>query len=440
MALCGCDLTNSDRGNRGISETMVLTHPNALIATFTSFRESYASSNSTMLNQLGSALSRQLADPYQVATIGDIYKYTKNYTYSSNELTYTIVGDPALRIPAPLNKIINEGDSILPAPGQDFTLKGRITDPKGNLLDKFSGEIVGRLLGSTQKITLPPAYQTAKDTIPYKGYAPPREVLTMVAGKVENGLFSIKFKVPQEAKSHFGNGLQIALGAFSPDTRAGAGNTFDIDFDPQEDFAYQPVKDVTAPTIELLEYIPSSNAISISVADDQALNLSDSPFNPGLTLSVDGKIVPQASGFTRRLEYDRPAYTTNLFLPTLNDGLHYASVEVADAAGNSIKKSLSFIIGANVSATLQFDDEVAISEACVKIINATTDIPENTELIVTDSRGEIVTRIPCVDGEFNWNLKDANGQRVISGLYHGVARGKSAGRLFQTAEIRIPVI
>ena len=422
MALCGCDLTNSDRGNRGIAEAMVLTNPNALVAAFTSFRESYATSNSTMLNHMGTAIALTPSDPYHTQTLGEIYLYTKNNTFAQNELTYTIVGDPALKIPAPTNRIHVDSETTLPSSGETLKLSGKITDTSGNILDRFNGEIVARLLSPTATVSLPPDFESKSDTIPYTKYAPPREILTIAAAKVENGLFNISIRIPNEAEAFRGKGLQIACGAFDPGSRAGAGITIDTDFDTSLSSPPKPSDDRNPPEIELFEYNRQTNSLALTVADDEALNLSALPFSNGLTIFLDGKLLPKAYDFPRLIDHDRPAYSTSIPLPALPDGMHQATAEVFDAAGNSVSRSISFFVGPETAATLKLNQEAPYTHASFTLSGAKRPIPENLLLIVINNEGEIVARINCSPDKLEWNLKDSGGIRVPAGLYRVALR------------------
>lgn len=441
MALCGCDLTNSDRGNRGISETMVITNPNALIAALTSFRESYASSNSTMLNHLGTVMATPLPDPYTSRTIGEMYQYMKNNTFAQNELTYTIVGDPAIKIPSPLNDIHLDSETTLPEPGNTLTLSGRITDTKGNTLDRFNGEIVGRLLSSTATIELAPDYESKSDTIPYLKYAPPREVLTISSAKVENGIFSLSIRIPKDAQAFRGKGLQLAFGAFSPEYRTGAGLTIETDFNASSSQPSATPADNIPPQIEVFEYDVQSNALNLLVSDNEALNLSELPFSNGLTLFIDGKIFPKAYSATRLLDHNRPAYSTSIPLPPIADGPHQATVEVTDEAGNSASSSISFFVGHKTSARLDLHEEAVITQATFIISDIKSLIPDSVILIVTGPDGEIITHKTCSADSLIWDLTDDSGQRVPAGLYRAVVRaGDSDHSSFISTTAVIPVL
>lgn len=200
-------------------------------------------------------------------------------------------------------------------------------------------------------------------------------------------------------------------------------------------------EDVCAPVIDDMEYKPSANALSVSVSDDVALNLSTLPFGAGISMRLDGKAFPGAEICPRKIDYDRPAYTTEIPLPQLSDGYHTATVEVADEAGNKAERSITFLVGRKCSATLSLEGVVAMEEALLSVEEGLDGLPSEMEAVIMDTEGRIVARIPSDGKEFRWNLTDASGKRVPTGLYRAVALSPNPDYAdFMSDELMVPVL
>jgi hypothetical protein len=145
-------------------------------------------------------------------TFGQIMMLTKNASGSSdNKRSFTLIGDPALRLALPEKRIVTDSinarnfftdgvDTIRAL--SKVTVKGHITDFSSNLISNFNGIIaptvydkvkVNRTLGQDSKSPIID-FELQKNAI-YKGKA-----------SVKNGYFEFSFIVPKDIDYSFGKG------------------------------------------------------------------------------------------------------------------------------------------------------------------------------------------------------------------------------------------
>lgn len=440
MFFACCDVADADRGTRGLGETMVVATKYGLMASLSSMRSTYASSNLSMYKELVPSLHNRAnaSGEYTSPLLGKVYADMKTRTKSLNELTYTLIGDPALRLIIPAARVVVGTIPEMSYVGENLVLKGEIRNEDGDFLELFEGEVVARLLAPSDTVMMP--FPLPNDEVGQHAFRTHSHVLTMTAAKVSGGRFEISLRVPAAAASYEGQNMQLAFGAYDSSRRFGAGSVESVGF--AAGFGSNPdFEDVCAPVIDDMEYKPSANALSVSVSDDVALNLSTLPFGAGISMRLDGKAFPGAEICPRKIDYDRPAYTTEIPLPQLSDGYHTATVEVADEAGNKAERSITFLVGRKCSATLSLEGVVAMEEALLSVEEGIDGLPSEMEAVIMDTEGKIVARIPSDGKEFRWNLTDASGKRVPTGLYRAVALSPNPDYAdFMSDELMVPVL
>ncbi len=144
-------------------------------------------------------------------TFGDIIRFTKNgVPGSNNKRSFTLIGDPALRIAMPrLNIVTDSINGLAPSVQIDtlsalskVTIKGHIDDFNGNVVSNFNGFVY------------PTIYDKVKihKTLGNDPGSPIRDFETqtnkLYRGKatVKNGYFEFTFVVPKDINYSFGNG------------------------------------------------------------------------------------------------------------------------------------------------------------------------------------------------------------------------------------------
>jgi hypothetical protein len=146
-------------------------------------------------------------------TFGEIFIRTKNSALASdNKRSFTLIGDPALRIGMAHMKVVT--DSLNGIAMTDIhkdtlkalskiTIKGHVTDALGNLLNNFNGVIapsvfdkekLNKTFGAYPNVTSVLNFYTQNNTL-YKGNV-----------SVTNGKFQFTFIVPKDINYQFGKG------------------------------------------------------------------------------------------------------------------------------------------------------------------------------------------------------------------------------------------
>lgn len=141
--------------------------------------------------------------------LGDIMRLTKNASGSSiNKRNFTLLGDPALKLNYPKEKItslklnnidIKQGIDTLKALSK-ITISGQLEDKNAGILDRFNGTLYSTVLDkSVDKVTL------GNDGTPFE-YSEQINALYSGKASIKNGKFSFSFLVPKDINYQYGKG------------------------------------------------------------------------------------------------------------------------------------------------------------------------------------------------------------------------------------------
>jgi hypothetical protein len=220
-----CEFTKFDDPARvSAGEWVYLNPTGGAIALMTTTRSVFFGVNSiTGEKFFDNVFKRDLNN--QSLTFGEIMRRTKNEAGSStNKRSFTLIGDPALRIALPEYKVVIDSiNSFSPSLFQDtlealskVRIKGRVVDYSNNTLQDFNGILtpsifdkikIAQTLGQNEKSPVI-QFETQKNVL-YKGKS-----------SVKNGTFDFSFIVPKDINYSFGNG-KISLYANSENLDAG---------------------------------------------------------------------------------------------------------------------------------------------------------------------------------------------------------------------------
>ena len=210
-----CDFAPYDNPiNFSIGEDLLLRPKTGAIALMTTTRLVFSYSNRIINNNyLQVALIPKPDGTY--LPLGEATKRAKNFTYANypditNNRKFTLLGDPALTLGYPVNKI--QTDSInghyqsgipdtLKALGK-YSFSGKIKDAQGNFLNSFNGTVYPVIFDKAQTV-----YTLANDPTSYiTGFQSQNNILYKGKARVINGLFSFSFIVPKDINLQYGNG------------------------------------------------------------------------------------------------------------------------------------------------------------------------------------------------------------------------------------------
>ncbi|PMB29350.1 hypothetical protein CEN47_13140 [Fischerella thermalis CCMEE 5319] len=217
-----CEFSRFDEVWRVSAGERVLTHPNgAGIALISTTRAVGAFSGIQLNEQIFDTIFTKDAGGY--IPLGMVTMYAKNGSGNSDRLRFSFLGDPALRLPIPINT--TELTKINDIEIQQFsdTLKAldrvkinaRVTDSNHQPMQNFNGESEIRVFDKpTKRVTLvndgvglPFEFETQNSMI-YRGRA-----------SVHNGLYSAEFIIPKDINLSFGAG-RFSMYAFSETSEA----------------------------------------------------------------------------------------------------------------------------------------------------------------------------------------------------------------------------
>lgn len=443
VGFAGCQITNSDRGYRGLGETIVTATPYGCIGSIVSARETWSGQNmeffksffTNMYLQGPSISSKHLTEP---RTIGEVYAKVKSYSTYTNELAYQLLCDPMLVIPTIIQDVkLDNGVDLKAVPGEKFTVSGTVLNASGQTDTNYNGQVVIRLNEPTQIIGC--GNIESKENPGSLAYTYRDAQISMGVGDVKNGVFTVEFHCPANTSAFTGQKANLFVGAYNHATKSGAGRGFEVEVAASPSAGSAESRDVISPTIEEFSFNHEDCSIQIKVSDNVALNLSDNPLSKGLYLYIDGKERSEAHFCMPIVEPDRAAYSKNVAIDGLTYGEHTAGLKVKDAAGNATMTEFKFTY-----APLQAAYSIALADESDNqraVIVADGDIPATAMLHVLSPSGMIVWSGQFTNGRTEWNLSDLSGARVAPGHYKAyiIETGKHATK-GHSETIDIPVI
>lgn len=416
----GCQITNTDRGFRGLGETLVTGTPYGCIGTIVSARDTWSGQNYEFFKQFFTCLytsGSSTSSPRRTSpvTIGEVYANVKHYSTYNNELAYQLLCDPALVIPSIIGsvKVKSEmpGGAVL-IPGEKFKMSGNILNANGENDNKFNGELVLRL-NEPEKTIAAGCIETGEDpgTLSYT-YRDSQ--ISMTAVKVVNGAFEVEIHVPASVASFAGDDALLYFSAYDPSTKIGAAKCFKVSVGGAQSSSSE-LSDKVPPVIENFEFDSDACSINFTASDNVALNLSDSPLNKGVFLYIDGKEFSDAHFVEAKIDTERNAISKNILIDYLSYGEHSARLKVKDCAGNFTENEIIFTYEPKrAKYALRRVDS---SNADCTRIEFESVYPTKGTLVVIASNGAEIWRGSFTDGFIEWNHVDLDGNPVAPGHY-----------------------
>ena len=438
----GCQITNTDRGFRGLGETLVTATEYGCIGSVVSARDTWSGQNYEFFKQFFTCLYTQgsattSARRTEPVTIGEVYASLKHYSTYSNELSYQLLCDPALIFPIP-NRSVNtdiSGTTQL-LPGEKFTIKGSIPGSDGNIDKNFNGEIVVRL-AEPEKTIAAGCVETGQDPKNLEFTYGDTQV-SMAVGEVKNGEFKVEIHAPGTLSNFTGEEALVYFAAYDPKTKVGAGKCYPVSIGTSN-FLTSENKDLVPPTVEQFSFSEKDCSISFKVSDNLALNLSNNPLNKGVYLFIDGKERTEGHVVEPQIESGRPAFSKEVYIDGLTYGTHSARIKVKDAAGNSTEQEIVFTYSPNrAKYVIARSEESNADYTRIKVEGAS---PATSTLVVLSSEGTEVWRGACLGNAIEWDHRDTTGAKVAPGHYKAYLIETGSGMQKGHSEpIDIPVI
>lgn len=422
-----CDVARYDGNTRGLLEIMFHKPKGGAIAMVTTTRSAYASGNDA-LNQ---AFIRNMfgnTSTGQMPTIGEVYMRTKQsfgHVTSYNKMMFVLIGDPAIKVNYPkpyfkINKINGYTigtNSISTGELRQITIEAAVYTPDGSQIDtSFNGDATLAIYD----------YEKKELTENGRDIFFPRNLLTQVEGRVENGIFVCNTIMPRYFQNPGSAGLVSVYAHRDNSDEMVNGNTDRILLQAYSETNPNTIHDVTPPVISDIyiddqsEFAATNNVqfkstLHISATDDYGFNNQTITIGNGLDLKIDGgkKYGTELRSFVTLRDQGK---TLDLDYPIeLLEGHHTLQFTTHDIAGNRASRVFDFYVGGQQVA-LSVEQEPASEVATFNLTAPEGSNPE-VKIMVFNSTGQYVWYTTTSSFPFDWDLKNRRGKRLPAGVY-----------------------
>ena len=422
-----CDVARYDGNTRGLLEIMFHKPKGGAIAMVTTTRSAYASGNDA-LNQ---AFIRNMfgnTSTGQMPTIGEVYMRTKQsfgHITSYNKMMFVLLGDPAIKVNYPkpyfkINKINGYTigtNSISTGELRQITIEAAVYTPDGSQIDtSFNGDATLAIYD----------YEKKELTENGRDIFFPRNLLTQVEGRVENGIFVCNTIMPRYFQNPGSAGLVSVYAHRDNSDEMVNGNTDRIMLQAYSETNPNTIHDVTPPVISDIyiddqsEFAATNNVqfkstLHISATDDYGFNNQTITIGNGLDLKIDGgkKYGTELRSFVTLRDQGK---TLDLDYPIeLLEGHHTLQFTTHDIAGNRASRVFDFYVGGQQVA-LSVEQEPASEVATFNLTAPEGSNPE-VKIMVFNSTGQYVWYTTTSSFPFDWDLKNRRGKRLPAGVY-----------------------
>ncbi|MDE6559393.1 MAG: type IX secretion system sortase PorU [Muribaculaceae bacterium] len=439
-----CEFGRIDADTRSGAEVLWAYPSSGIIGTITPARSVYIDPNGVLTKEMGKIMFKY-DEQGKAMRIGDVMTSAKNNYPGANDnkLRFTLIGNPAMRIPLPALKVNVDAmsdkpvdDSLAPAdypvlPARSrINLSGHIADKDNSVVENFSGIIDIVLYDAENSVETfgngsegVVSYYNDRRTLLYRGKA-----------KVADGKWSTTILLPSEIENNY-SPAQFLFYASSDDAREAHGEYSDFYVYGYDESG---AEDSKGPAIEYFTLnhkdfdpkgcVHTSPVVMARISDDSGVNISAAGIGHQMTLVLDGKTV--FNDVTAYFTPDPDDFTAGTIAYPLSDiapGKHSLKFNVWDNSLNSTTAVLDFEVAVNKAPEI-FALSTDVNPAREKVnFTLSTDMPMakmDCKIEVFDLNGKRVWSSE-IDASTDieagirvaWNLCDANGVRVPRGIY-----------------------
>ena len=458
-----CDFLRWDSATESGGEILHNERYGGTIATISATRPVYIYENGLFVNAMGRSMGAR-DENGRYYRLGHVYRNAKNdirdkngnFVTSTNRLRFVLMGDPAMRMPNPDNRVVldsiagipvgSDEQAVIPARGS-AVFSGRVTTPDGATMTGFNGYVNATIYDSDfSSVTngngddgVEFAYDQHGTRV-FAGSAP-----------VTAGRFSLKAVIPYEIADNYRN-CTISMYALSNDATLDADSTamastavngrheamgvcrdfylYGFDEDAEAD--------TVAPVIERFylnhenfkdgDKVNTSPMAIAEIRDDIGLNLSSAGVGHSMTLILDGnKIYDDVAQYFIPSSDGTPSGSINYPLENLRPGEHTLMLRVWDSNLNSRSSTISFTAADDVAPQIidiYSDANPASTQANFYLRHNRPDAMVTVTVTVYNMMGHALwsqSQTGLSDmfltTPVTWNLTDAAGRRVGRGIY-----------------------
>ena len=358
-----CEFTKYDDPKRvSAGEWVALNPAGGAIALMTTTRSVYFGVNTSVGNALFDHVFDRNLDNSSL-TFGEIMMRTKNDALASdNKRSFTLIGDPALKIALPILKVVT--DSIN---GKNPTIeidtlnalsivriKGHIEDINGNIQNGFNGVLIPSVFDKVKTMKTLGQDPDSQEL----EYELQRNIVYKGKNSISNGYFDFSFVVPKDIALNIGKGkisyyaYNNQLDAYGYDTNFRIGG-----INPNG------INDNEGPQVEL--FLNDENFVSGSITDEtpvllikafdaNGINTVGNGIGHDITAIIDGNVTDPII-LNEYYTNDLDSYQSGEIryqMNKLDKGKHSVEVKVWDVNNNSSTITTEFIVQEKESPVL----------------------------------------------------------------------------------------
>lgn len=438
-----CRFAVFDALTSSAGEDLILNPNGGALTLFSAARTVYDGQNDNLNREYFNEIFTRDSITHIQPTIGEICKRAKNaLDNDSNKLSFTLLGDPMLRICYPKGNVLT--DSITQIGGSvtdtihalsEIKVYGHIEDEQDNFMNNFNGPIEITLYDKELILsTKGNLFNTEEEREKHKHrYSDRLNVLFSGKTEVNNGYFSFVFKVPKDINYNYGTGRlhYYAVDESLEYDADGASEDFIIGGSSDND-AY----DNCGPSITLYmnhkaflsgDKVNSTPVLFAEISDDNGINSSGSGIGHDITLTINGSNTPTI--LNKEFTYNMDSYSEGSItyqFPELTPGHYTATLKAWDLLNNSSQKSIEFIVDKEAvirTDNVKIEPAIASEKAVIKITHDRPLTVQKYRLLIYNYLGKVVRETETTqkrveqDFTWEWDLKNANGQIVPTGSY-----------------------
>lgn len=440
------------------------------IGVLSAVRPVYINDNAMLSNAMGRALT-QRNEQGRLLTPGEVCQRAKNDIRSTvtgrptgddNRLRYVFIGDPALPLATPSDKVRIDSIKGQPLGGDEppvmaalerVALSGSITDPDGTVLTDFNGTVMIEIYDAERTVT---TRGNGPEGV-VKNYEDYGSRIYCGSTTVVGGRFTLTVAMPLEISQNYRPGA-MSLYAYSTedDTEAvGLCRDFYV-------YGYDETEapDEVAPVIESMVLNHQSFAdgaivntdpmLIAAVRDDIGINVSTAGVGHQMTIILDSRnTFSDVSNYFTPSSDGTPSGVINYPFEGLTAGAHSLELRVWDTSGNAASQTIDFFVAEGIAPKIYdvyTDANPASTQANFYLEH---DQPDRMVTVgitvynlmgrpvwskVQSGRSDMFTTVPVT-----WDLTDTGGHRVGRGIYLYRATITADGQSYETASRRIAV-
>lgn len=354
-----CDFAPYDDPTKTSIGGQLLTQSNnGAIALMTTTRIVFAFSNRIINNNyLSIALQPDATGKY--LTLGEAVKRAKNYTYQTfaditNNRKFTLLGDPAMRLAFPENKLQITNINNQPISSNDtlkvlnkYTFGGLVTDASGNALSNFNGTVNAVIFDKPQTITT----KGNDAASPVTNFSQQTNFLYKGKATVSNGNFSFSCIIPKDINYQVGQG-KISLYADDGNTKDAAGYNASFYIGGSSNTSFS---DKDGPNIKA--YLNDDKFVNggltnetpiliLKLKDSSGINTVGTGIGHDITAILDGdeKNIIKLNDYYEASLNNFQEGQIRYQLATLSEGLHTLKIKAWDVFNNSSEIMIEFTV------------------------------------------------------------------------------------------------